>query len=74
MSADRPRIDVPASATPHEAAAIVAAVESFLRDTTVAVVQEAPQESGWVRAARHEAVGRSAAWSTGGDDLAAWAL
>lgn len=72
MSADRPRIDVPASATPHEAAAIVAAVESFLRDTTVAVV-EAPQESGWTRAARAEAVGRSAAWS-GGEDLAAWAL
>jgi hypothetical protein len=72
MSSDgAPRIDVPASATPEEAAALVAAVESFLRDTTVAV-EEAPVVEAWARAARIEGVSRGAAWDTGGHDLSAW--
>jgi hypothetical protein len=72
MSSDgAPRIDVPASATPEEAAALVATVEQFLRDTAVAV-EEAPAVSGWGRAARVEGVSRAAAWDTGGQDLSAW--
>jgi hypothetical protein len=43
--------------TPDEAAAVIAAIEQFLRDTTVAQA-EAPQISGWVRTARLEAVDR----------------
>jgi hypothetical protein len=67
------RIEVPASATPHEAAALVAAVEQFLRDTTVAVV-EAPRTDGWTRVARAEAVLRGTAWDAGPDaSVAAWA-
>jgi hypothetical protein len=73
MSADgAPRIDVPAAASPEEAAALVAAVEQFLRDTTVAVVEE-PRQDGWTRTARAEAVSRSASWDATGGDLAAWA-
>jgi hypothetical protein len=55
----RPRLElVGTSATPEEAAAVVAAVERFLRDTAPpsAAVPEPP--SGWVRAARLEAVDR----------------
>jgi hypothetical protein len=55
----RPRLElVGTSATPEEAAAVVAAVERFLRDTAPppAPVPEPP--SGWVRAARLEAVER----------------
>lgn len=68
------RIDVPASASPEEAAALVAAVEQFLRETTVAVDGGAAETDGWTRAARREAVGRSASWDvSAGDGLAAWA-
>ena len=44
--------------TPEEAAAVMAAVEQFLRDTTPPPAPEAPRESPWVRAARLEAVDR----------------
>jgi hypothetical protein len=48
------------SASPEEAAAVVAAIEQFLRDTTppAAPVDERPP--GWVQAARLEAVGLEA--------------
>jgi hypothetical protein len=73
MSADgAPRIEVPAAASPEEAAALVGAVEQFLRDTTVAVVTET-REDAWTRTARAEAVSRSASWDAAGGDLAAWA-
>jgi len=74
MSSDpgSPRIEVPASATPHEAAALVAAVEQFLRDTTVAVAEAPKSDGGWTRVARVEAVSRGAAWDSGAD-VAAWA-
>lgn len=51
--------------TPEDAAALIAAVERFLHDTTAppAEVDEAP--SGWQRAALLEAVGRD-------DDQAIW--
>ena len=46
------------SATPEEAAAVIAAVEQFMRDTAPAVADAPPPVSGWLRAARHEAVER----------------
>jgi hypothetical protein len=58
----RPRLELHgSSATPEEAAAVMAAVEQFLRDTTPPPAPEGPSESPWVRAARHEAVDREPA-------------
>ena len=48
------------SASPEEAAAVVAAIEQFLRDTTPPAAPVGDRESGWVRAARLEAVGLDA--------------
>jgi hypothetical protein len=54
----RPRLELRgASATPEEAAAVIAAVEQFLRDTAPPPAPEAP-ESPWVHTARLEAVDR----------------
>jgi hypothetical protein len=46
------------SASPEEAAAVVAAIEQFLRDTTPPPAPPAPVEQPWIRAARLEAVYR----------------
>jgi hypothetical protein len=46
------------SATPEEAAAVMAAVEQFMRDTAPPPAPEPPPESPWTRAARLEAVDR----------------
>ena len=46
------------SATPEEAAAVIAAVEQFMRDTAPAVACAPEPVSGWLRAARVEAVER----------------
>jgi len=57
----RPKLEIVApSASPEEAAAVVAAVERFLRDTAPppAPVPEPP--SPWIQAARREAVDRLA--------------
>ena len=55
----RPRLELRgSSATPEEAAAVMAAVEQFLRDTTPPPAPPEPELSGWVRAARYEAVDR----------------
>jgi len=55
----RPRLElVGTSATPEEAAAVVAAVERFLRDTAPPPAPAPPPPSGWIRAARLEAVER----------------
>ena len=55
----RPRLELHgSSATPEEAAAVMAAVEQFLRDTTPPPAPEPPRETPWVRAARREAVDR----------------
>ncbi|MEY2534300.1 MAG: hypothetical protein QOF29_2210 [bacterium] len=43
--------------TPEEAAAMIAAIEQFLRDTARAPASE-EKPSGWVRAARLEAIDR----------------
>jgi hypothetical protein len=54
----RPRLELRgSSATPEEAAAVMAAVEQFLRDTAPPPA-EPQRESPWVRAARCEAVDR----------------
>lgn len=53
-----PRIEVTSpSASPEEAAAVVAAVEQFLRDHAPVIVHDAPQLPGWKRAALLEGVG-----------------
>jgi len=58
----RPRLELHgSSATPEEAAALIAAVEQFLRDTTPPPAPEAPGPSPWLRAARLEAVEREPA-------------
>jgi hypothetical protein len=55
----RPRLELRgSSATPEEAAAVMAAVEQFLRDTAPPPAPEDRRESPWVRAARREAVER----------------
>jgi hypothetical protein len=54
----RPRLELRgSSATPEEAAAVIAAVEQFLRDTAPPPAPAVP-ESAWVRTARLEAVDR----------------
>jgi hypothetical protein len=55
----RPRLELRgSSATPEEAAAVIAAVEQFLRDTAPPPAEPERRESAWVRAARREAVER----------------
>jgi hypothetical protein len=55
----RPRLELRgSSATPEEAAAVMAAVEQFLRDTAPPPAEE-PKASRWVEAARREAVDRA---------------
>ena len=55
----RPRLELRgSSATPEEAAAVMAAVEQFLRDTAPPPAESADEPSPWLRAARLEAVER----------------
>ena len=55
----RPRLELQgSSATPEEAAAVMAAVEQFLRDTAPPPAPEPQEPSPGVRAARLEAVDR----------------
>lgn len=51
--------------SPEDAAALIAAVERFLHDTSAPPAEADEQVSGWLRAALAEAVGRS-------DDQALW--
>ena len=54
----RPKLTIVApDASPEEAAAVVAAVEQFMRDTAPPPAPPAPARNPWVRAARLEAVG-----------------
>jgi hypothetical protein len=58
----RPRLTLRGSAaTPEEAAAVVAAVEQFLRDTAPPLAPPEPEPSAWLRAARLEGVAREPA-------------
>ena len=55
----QPRLQIVApSASPEEAAAVVAALERFLGETTPVVAAEPPRRSPWQRAALLEGVGR----------------
>jgi hypothetical protein len=55
----RPRLELRgSSATPEEAAAVMAAVEQFMRDTTPPPAPEPEPESAWKRAALAEGVDR----------------
>jgi hypothetical protein len=55
----RPRLELHgSSASPEEAAALMAAVEQFLRDTVPPPAPADPAPSPWIRTARLEAVDR----------------
>jgi hypothetical protein len=55
----RPRLELRgSSASPEEAAAVMAAIEQFLRDTAPPVADEPEPPSPWVRAALLEGVDR----------------
>jgi hypothetical protein len=56
----RPKLTLVApTASPEEAAVVVAALEQFMRDTTPPPAPPAPQRSAWQRAALHEGVDRA---------------
>jgi hypothetical protein len=58
----RPRLELHGSpASPEEAAALMAAVEQFLRDTAPPPAPAEPAPSPWIRTARLEAVDRDPA-------------
>jgi hypothetical protein len=55
----RPKLRIVApAASPEEAAAVVAAVERFMRDHAPAPAGAAPPRNPWQRAALYEGVGR----------------
>jgi hypothetical protein len=55
----RPKLELRgSSATPEEAAAVMAAVEQFMRDTAPPVAPPEPEPSPWARAALLEGVDR----------------
>lgn len=55
----RPQLEIVApSASPEEAAAVVAALERFMRDTAPPLAPAPPACNPWLRAARLEATGR----------------
>jgi hypothetical protein len=55
----RPRLELRGSAaSPEEAAAVMAAIEQFLRDTAPPPAARDVPRNPWLRAARLEAVGR----------------
>ena len=55
----RPKLAIVApSASPEEAAAIVAALERFMRDTAPPLAPRGPDRNPWQRAALYEGVGR----------------
>jgi hypothetical protein len=55
----RPQLEIVApSASPEEAAAVVAALERFLRDFAPVIVEPAPRANPWQRAALLEGTGR----------------
>lgn len=63
----RPRLTLHgSSASPDEAAAVVSAIEQFLRDTAPPPAPPAPRDDPWVRVGRLEAVGREP------DEPSAW--
>ena len=66
----RPRIELPQSASPEEAAAIAAAIEQFLRDTAPPPAAPGPSLSPWARAGLFEGTRRDPAGpSPWGDEI-----
>src|SRR5690349_3619802 len=63
----RPRLELHGhNASPEEAAAVIAAIEQFLRDAAPPPVgDDATVVSPWVRAARLESVDRDPVWIAG---------
>jgi hypothetical protein len=59
QSPARPRIEVRQPASPEEAAAIAAAIEQFIRDTTPSAAAQEPSVSGWLRAGLLEGTKRA---------------
>jgi hypothetical protein len=69
----RPHLEIVApSASPEEAAAVVAALERFLRDFAPVVVAEEPKQSPWLRAALLEGTGREPDAPTAWGDPVPW--
>jgi hypothetical protein len=55
----RPKLTIVApNASPEEAAAVVAALERFMRETAPVLVAPAPAPDRWQQAALHEGIGR----------------
>jgi len=55
----RPKLTIVApSASPEEAAAVVAALERFMRETVPPRLPPAPRPNPWQRAALHEGIDR----------------
>jgi hypothetical protein len=55
----RPKLEIVApSASPEEAAAVVAALERFMRETAPPPIPAGPARNPWARAALLEATGR----------------
>lgn len=70
----RPDLKIVApNASPEEAAAIVAALEQFMRQTAPPPVKGGPSIPSWQRAALHEGVGREAAVPDSWGDPHGWA-
>lgn len=69
----RPQLEIVApNASPEEAAAVVAALERFLRDTAPPPVAPAARRDPWQRAAMLEAVEREATGPTPWGDGLPW--
>jgi hypothetical protein len=62
----RPKLELAPSASPAEAAAIVAALERFMRATAPSPVESGEPQNPWTRAALLEGVAREP------DGLSAW--
>lgn len=63
---------VSSAATDAEAAAVIAAVEQFLRETTPVAVAEEPRQDPWLRAALLEQTGREPDGPTEWGDAHPW--
>jgi hypothetical protein len=69
----RPRLEIVApSASPEEAAAVVAALERFMRDTAPTPAPPAPRRNPWLRAALLEQTGREPDGPTPWGDANPW--
>jgi hypothetical protein len=69
----RPKLEIVApAASPEEAAAVVAALERFMRDHAPAPAPEGPARNPWQRAALYEGVGREPAGPSPWGDPHPW--